>query len=152
MKESTIGTLPEAGSRQGGALCPPPAGTAAVRGGLPTDSSIGKTATGDGDQAGGSRRLRTYEFKRGVAWAGRLIGRYTRNETPTNARKTRLFSPRKGFCEGVDKWGSPAKTEIREPKEMWKIRSSKSEVRSSKSLPVWSPGASAPQSEIATGY
>ena len=32
--------------------------------------------------------LRTYEFAHGLAWAGRLIARYTRNETPTNARKT----------------------------------------------------------------
>ena len=30
--------------------------------------------------------LRTFEFPHGLAWAARLIGRYTQNETPTNAR------------------------------------------------------------------
>ena len=30
--------------------------------------------------------LRTFEFQHGLAWARRLIARYTRNETPTNAR------------------------------------------------------------------
>ena len=29
--------------------------------------------------------LRTYSFPHGLAWARRLIGRYTRNGTPTNA-------------------------------------------------------------------
>jgi len=29
--------------------------------------------------------LRTFEFPHGLAWARRLIDRYTRNETPTNA-------------------------------------------------------------------
>jgi len=28
--------------------------------------------------------LRTFEFEHGLAWARRLIARYTRNETPTN--------------------------------------------------------------------
>jgi hypothetical protein len=32
--------------------------------------------------------LRTYEFQRGLAWARRLIVRYTQNETVTNARKS----------------------------------------------------------------
>ena len=32
--------------------------------------------------------LRTFEFQQGLAWARRLIARYTRNETPTNAPKT----------------------------------------------------------------
>ena len=32
--------------------------------------------------------LRTFEFQHGLAWARRLIARYTANETPTNARKT----------------------------------------------------------------
>jgi len=31
--------------------------------------------------------LRTYEIKRGLAWAKRFIARHTQNETPTNARK-----------------------------------------------------------------
>jgi hypothetical protein len=31
--------------------------------------------------------LRTFEFPHGLAWAKRLIARYTRNETPTNAPK-----------------------------------------------------------------
>jgi len=31
--------------------------------------------------------LRTFEFHQGLAWARRLIARYTQNETPTNARK-----------------------------------------------------------------
>lgn len=29
--------------------------------------------------------LRTFEFQHGLAWARRLITRYTRNETPTNS-------------------------------------------------------------------
>lgn len=37
--------------------------------------------------------LRTYEVKRGLAWAQRLITRYTQNETPTNARKTAPACP-----------------------------------------------------------
>jgi hypothetical protein len=33
--------------------------------------------------------LRTFEFKRGLAWARRLVARYnTKNETAANARKT----------------------------------------------------------------
>jgi hypothetical protein len=37
--------------------------------------------------------LRTFEFKHGLAWARRLIARYqTKNETATNAPKTRPFS------------------------------------------------------------
>jgi hypothetical protein len=32
--------------------------------------------------------LRAFEFLHGLAWAGRLIGRYTKNETPTNEGKT----------------------------------------------------------------
>ena len=31
--------------------------------------------------------LRTFEFHHGLAWARRLIARYTAAETPTNARK-----------------------------------------------------------------
>ena len=31
--------------------------------------------------------LRTFAFQRGLAWAERLVVRYTRNETPTNAWK-----------------------------------------------------------------
>jgi hypothetical protein len=31
--------------------------------------------------------LRTFEFQHGLAWARRLIARYTAAETPTNARK-----------------------------------------------------------------
>jgi len=31
--------------------------------------------------------LRIYEFTHGLAWAGRLIARYTRNNPPTNAWK-----------------------------------------------------------------
>jgi hypothetical protein len=31
--------------------------------------------------------LRTFEFHHGLAWARRLIARYTQNETPTNAEK-----------------------------------------------------------------
>jgi len=31
--------------------------------------------------------LRTFEFRHGLAWARRLIARYTAAETPTNARK-----------------------------------------------------------------
>jgi hypothetical protein len=31
--------------------------------------------------------LRTFEFRHGLAWARRLITRYTQNETPTNAWK-----------------------------------------------------------------
>jgi hypothetical protein len=30
--------------------------------------------------------LRTFEFPHGLAWAGRLIARYTKNGTATNAR------------------------------------------------------------------
>jgi hypothetical protein len=30
--------------------------------------------------------LRTFEFQRGLAWARRLIARYTKNETATNVR------------------------------------------------------------------
>jgi len=30
--------------------------------------------------------LRTFEFQRGLAWARRLIARYTKKETATNAR------------------------------------------------------------------
>lgn len=37
--------------------------------------------------------LRTYSFPHGLAWAGRLIARYTRNETPTNARINSPASP-----------------------------------------------------------
>ena len=37
--------------------------------------------------------LRTFEFPHGLAWAARLIGRYTRNETPTNARINSPASP-----------------------------------------------------------
>ncbi len=37
--------------------------------------------------------LRTFEFQRGLAWAGRLIARYqTKCEMLTNARKSRLFT------------------------------------------------------------
>jgi len=32
--------------------------------------------------------LRTFEFPHSLAWARRLVARYTRNETPTNARIT----------------------------------------------------------------
>lgn len=32
--------------------------------------------------------LRTFEFRHGLAWARRLIARYTAAETPTNVQKT----------------------------------------------------------------
>ena len=32
--------------------------------------------------------LRTFEFKHGLSWAQRLIARYTKNGTATNARKS----------------------------------------------------------------
>ena len=32
--------------------------------------------------------LRTFGFSHGLAWAGRLIARYTKNGTATNARKS----------------------------------------------------------------
>jgi len=39
--------------------------------------------------------LRIFEFRHGLAWAGRLIARYTKNVTATNARKTApISSPR----------------------------------------------------------
>jgi len=37
--------------------------------------------------------LRTFEFHHGLAWARRLIGRYTASATLTNARKWRPISP-----------------------------------------------------------
>jgi hypothetical protein len=37
--------------------------------------------------------LRTFEFKHGLAWAKRLIARYTQNGAATNALKTALVSP-----------------------------------------------------------
>jgi len=37
--------------------------------------------------------LRTFEFLHGLAWAGRLIARYTKNETATNAGKTAPVCP-----------------------------------------------------------
>ena len=37
--------------------------------------------------------LRTFEFPHGLAWARRLIARYTANATLTNAQKSRPFSP-----------------------------------------------------------
>ena len=37
--------------------------------------------------------LRTYEFPHGLAWAGRLIARYTKNGTATNARKSAPICP-----------------------------------------------------------
>jgi hypothetical protein len=37
--------------------------------------------------------LRTFEFPHGLAWAGRLVARYTKNGTPTNARKSVPASP-----------------------------------------------------------
>jgi hypothetical protein len=37
--------------------------------------------------------LRTFEFQRGLAWAQRLIARYTRNGTPTNAQKIESALP-----------------------------------------------------------
>jgi len=45
--------------------------------------------------------LRTFEFQRGLAWARRLIARYTQNEKPTNARKSRPFSPAPSRKAGV---------------------------------------------------
>jgi hypothetical protein len=44
-----------------------------------------------GGVAGGY--LRIFEFQRGLAWARRLIGRYTQNETPINARKIASACP-----------------------------------------------------------
>ena len=46
--------------------------------------------------------LRTFEFQHGLAWARRLIARYTTtDETPTNARKTSLVgSPALALVEG----------------------------------------------------
>jgi hypothetical protein len=39
--------------------------------------------------------LRTFEFPHGLAWAGHLIARYTKNATATNARKSApVSSPR----------------------------------------------------------
>ena len=37
--------------------------------------------------------LRTFEFHHGLAWARRLIARYTTAETPTNARKIAPICP-----------------------------------------------------------
>jgi hypothetical protein len=37
--------------------------------------------------------LRTFEFQHGLAWAGRLIARYTQNGMATNARKTAPVCP-----------------------------------------------------------
>lgn len=37
--------------------------------------------------------LRTFEFRRSLAWAQRLLARYTRNETATNAAKPAPASP-----------------------------------------------------------
>jgi hypothetical protein len=37
--------------------------------------------------------LRTFEFQHGLAWARRLIARYTTSATLTNARKWRPISP-----------------------------------------------------------
>jgi hypothetical protein len=46
--------------------------------------------------------LRTFEFQRGPAWARRLIERYTRNETPTNARKIApACPPRRRNAQGA---------------------------------------------------
>jgi len=38
--------------------------------------------------------LRIFEFQHGLAWAGRLIARYTKNGTATNARKSAPVCPR----------------------------------------------------------
>ena len=44
--------------------------------------------------------LRTFEFQRGLAWARRLIARYTQNETPTNAQiTTPVCPPRRRMVE-----------------------------------------------------
>lgn len=37
--------------------------------------------------------LRTFEFRHGLAWAGRLIARYTQKDEPTNAPFLRPISP-----------------------------------------------------------
>ena len=37
--------------------------------------------------------LRTYEFNRGLAWAERLIARYTQNETAPNVRFSDVEAP-----------------------------------------------------------
>ena len=37
--------------------------------------------------------LRTFEFQRGLAWARRLIARYTKNGTATNAQKNTPVCP-----------------------------------------------------------
>jgi hypothetical protein len=37
--------------------------------------------------------LRTFEFQHGLAWAGRLIARYTKNKTATNAQKSAPICP-----------------------------------------------------------
>ena len=44
--------------------------------------------------------LRTFEFHHGLAWARRLIARYTQNETPTNAQiTTPVCPPRRRMVE-----------------------------------------------------
>ncbi len=37
--------------------------------------------------------LRTFEFPHGLAWARRLVARYTKNGTATNARKSAPVCP-----------------------------------------------------------
>ena len=37
--------------------------------------------------------LRIFEFQHGLAWAGRLIARYTKNKTATNAQKSAPICP-----------------------------------------------------------
>jgi hypothetical protein len=44
--------------------------------------------------------LRTFQFHHGLAWARRLISRYTQNETPTNARiNSPACPPRRRMAE-----------------------------------------------------
>lgn len=42
--------------------------------------------------------LKTYEFRHPLAWAERLIRRYTRQKHAANARLSARAKPRKAFC------------------------------------------------------
>jgi hypothetical protein len=47
--------------------------------------------------------LRVFWFKRGMAWAARLIKRYTRNETPTNAGNISPIPPSRASERETDR-------------------------------------------------
>jgi hypothetical protein len=51
--------------------------------------------------------LRTFEFWHGLAWAQRLVGRYTRNRKATNARKIHAALPANGLSNGPGRPGGP---------------------------------------------